>query len=60
MTPTEPGKYAYTDAIGGPPQVLQVRESGGELVAVFAGIEGDEETAEVAVADMSGTFAPAD
>lgn len=55
-TPTLPGWYEYLDAIGGPAQRIQVLRKDGELVARFHPIEGDEEGAELPVADISGTF----
>lgn len=54
MIPTEPGSYVFHDLIGAPPQKLPVRESDGELVAVFVGDDG--EAVEIPVADMAGEF----
>jgi hypothetical protein len=51
-----PGLYDYIDPIGGPPQRIQVREDDGQLVARFESIEGDDEAADVPIADMAGEF----
>lgn len=59
MTPTQPGKYWHSDPIGGPPQLVQVDEVEGELVAVFAPVPGVDKPGAVPVADMAGTFMPA-
>lgn len=54
-----PGKYTYTDPIGGgPPQVVQVVEVQDELVAVFAPVAEDDHPGEVPVDDLAGTFMP--
>jgi hypothetical protein len=57
MTPTKPGQYRFLDAIGAPPQVIQLVEVAGELLAVFPPLDGNR-GAEIPVADMQGTFAP--
>lgn len=54
--PTVPGWYDFLDAIGGPAQRIEVVQQDGELVARFTGIEGDDEVAEVPVAEMAGRF----
>jgi hypothetical protein len=48
----------FTDAIGGPPQRLEVREIQGELVAFFPADDNDAAPV-VLVADMQGDWAPA-
>lgn len=58
MTPTKPGRYTFRDAIGSPPQVLEVREIQGELVAFFPADENDAAPV-VLVSDMNGDWAPA-
>jgi hypothetical protein len=55
MTPNVPGKYFFTDAIGAPPQGVEVIEVNGVLCAAFP----DEESggrAIVPVEDMAGTW----
>jgi hypothetical protein len=52
--PTAPGLYAFMDAVGGPAQLVIVRERGGTLLASFP-VLGDEE---VPVADLLGEFRP--
>lgn len=57
-TPTTPGVYTFQDAIGGPPQRIEVLQQDGRLVARFPPADGDE-GADVPVADMLGEFTPA-
>jgi hypothetical protein len=58
MTPTGPGQFKFRDAIGGPFQVLEVREVRGELMALFPAVD-DEPAAALPVDDMSGDWEPA-
>jgi hypothetical protein len=58
MTPTRPGQYRFLDAIGAPPQVIQLVEVAGELLAVFPPQDGNR-GAKIPVADMHGTISPA-
>ena len=53
----KPGLYDYLDPIGAPAQRIEVREVGGELVAVFPPTDEDE-GAEILVKDMAGDFRP--
>jgi hypothetical protein len=53
---TEPGIYRYLDPIGAPVQTIEVRGSAPDLIAFFAGIEGDDEVGEIPVQDVSGRF----
>jgi hypothetical protein len=55
MIPTQPGRYSFHDGIGGPAQLLEVREAQGELVAVFPAADGEPE-AGVPVGDMQGEW----
>jgi hypothetical protein len=54
--PTAPGSYLFTDAIGAPPERLEVVEDAGELCARF---EGGDEVVLTPVRNMQGTWAPA-
>lgn len=53
---TAPGSYRYLDPIGGPAQDVEVRESGGKLVAIFQAMEPDDAGEEYLVSDMAGEF----
>lgn len=52
--PTAPGLYDFLDAVGGPAQLLYVRDADGVLMARFP-VLGDDE---VPVADLVGEFRP--
>ncbi len=53
--PTCPGLYDFLDAVGGPAQLLLVREDAGTLVARFPVLDARE----VPVASLVGEFRPA-
>ena len=52
-----PGRYRFHDAIGAPPQELQVVDDGGVLVARFPSVDGDP-ACDIPVRDMLGAFEP--
>ncbi|WP_186511089.1 hypothetical protein [Caenimonas sedimenti] len=52
--PTAPGLYDFLDAVGGPPQLLHVRDADGVLVARFPVLGSYE----VPVIDLMGEFRP--
>lgn len=57
-TPTAPGPWIFTDAIGAPAQRIEVIREGDELLAQFPAEDG-EDGCLVPVADMNGDWAPA-
>lgn len=57
MTPSKPGIYVFSDAIGAPPLALEVRFVHGELVALFPAEDGEPAVA-LGVQDMAGDWSP--
>lgn len=52
--PTAPGLYDFLDAVGGPAQLLHVRDADGVLMARFPALGDDE----VRLTDLIGEFRP--
>ena len=52
--PAQPGRYFFTDAIGAPPERIEVVDDDGELCARFIDSEGKVDL--LLVANMSGTW----